>query len=172
MPEFSIGIILYLVYEKVLSRKQHLRNQYPLLILMSGMIVLSSLCAFFVAYGYGGINTWIATKAFYTTACAFGYALLLLSFLLFFDGKKVRVYALFLFLGSLSYGTYLLHGIFPRLADLLGIQVNKSIAYFLYTGIVLLLAFLCYRYIENPLRNQGRRLAERVGSGSRSEVIQ
>jgi len=123
MPEFTIGIILYVVYEKFLYGTWPLSSWHLLLIFMLGMVVLFSLSTFFVVYGYEGINTCIAANAFYTTGCSFAYALILLPFTLFSNGKNPRSYRLFFVSGSISYGTYLFHNIFPRMTDLVGIHI-------------------------------------------------
>lgn len=161
MSEFFIGIFLYLAYNKI-SAKETGGTAYVLLPFLSGAGILSLLCRFFVLYGDEGINGNAVLKAFYPTFCAIGYASVLLSFLVFFKNKEVKAFKTFIFFGSISYGTYLLHNIFPRLTDRIGVRIDNLYAYFAFSGAVLLLAFLCYRYLENPLHKLGKRLALRL----------
>ena len=158
MPEFSVGILLYVVYENFLKGKT-IRFAYQLLIFLSGIGILSLLCTFFVLYGDEGINQNLIMRAFFSTFCAFGYALIILSCLLFFRDKQLKASNIFLFIGSISYGMYLFHNIFPRFTDRLGLHIHKGFAYFIYSVTVFLIALLCNRFIENPLRNFGRKIA-------------
>jgi peptidoglycan/LPS O-acetylase OafA/YrhL len=158
MSEFCVGIILYLAYENLANKKK--ASVYLSLCFASGTALLCGLCVFFVLYGNEGINKFIITRAFFTTFCAVGYALVLLSFLMYFRDKKIKAHKLFLFFGSISYGTYLMHNIFPRLTDRLGIHMSDQLAYVMYSVIVLFVARVGFRYIENPMRTVGRKIAE------------
>ena len=163
LPEFLIGIFLY-QYAVLNKKNKSIKVLY--ISAIAGIVIIGSLAYFSVVYGAGRIS------GLFNMLCALGYALLLAPIVMVnqdrFTGK---IKSTFVFVGSISYGVYLFHNAVPKALSSVGIEISGYLAFGLCALLTVGVSVVLNRYVEEPLRLYGRRLARRYENSSLGAVV-
>ncbi len=152
-PEFGVGILLYGLTDG--AKKSFKYDAH--IFLTSGIGILAGCACLFMERQAVGSYPHIIIKAYFTTFCALGFALMLLAAIKYFRNFKAMDKP-FLQLGALSYGTYLFHNAVPHIFDRYHIPTSGFRGYMAAAACTTLIAVIACRTVEMPLRDYGRRL--------------
>ncbi len=158
LVEFLVGVFLFKLY----TQFNTLKIAYLMLIMMTGLLVLSALGIYFSWYGDDGISQFFWLKSYFNFFCAVGYSLLLFPFLILIQPKQSFFNSFCLFIGNISYGVYLFHNLIPLIMKSLGYELTGVTAYIVYSGLVVILALVFYYTVETPARIWGKKLASKI----------
>jgi exopolysaccharide production protein ExoZ len=158
LGEFLLGVLLFQLY----SRFKHVKMAYLILIIATGIIMLSALALYFSWYGDQGIDQVFWFKTYFNFLCALGYSILLFPFLILIQPKRSFFNSCCLFIGNISYGVYLFHNLIPLIMKSFGYELIGVTAYLVYSGLVVILALFFYYAVEKPTRGWGRQLATKI----------
>lgn len=158
--EFSVGIILFRIYS--LRWNTPPAGRVLMAVGALGIVLLGALAWYYVHVS-GTPGEVFLVRAYFNLYCAIGYALFLFPFLFWLRGDRPpRLVAFCLLMGSLSYGVYLLHNLYPRVFAQQIAAMNPWAAYFLGVLVTGVLAFSLYHLVENPARRLGRGISRRM----------
>jgi peptidoglycan/LPS O-acetylase OafA/YrhL len=158
LPTFAIGMLCWTVFVRYIDGRRH-----PAAV--GGALVLGSLWAY-RALLHGALNVWFPDPVYWQ---AIIYSALLLG--LGIAPSRAFVNPLTRFAGRISYSIYLLHPsailflspVYRRLYELpLPVTAHFLLCAALTLTVVLLLASLTYRWIEQPGMRLGKRLLGRL----------
>ncbi len=160
LPEFIIGIGLYQAYQRYEKPSPALSTSVFLL----GLMLYVLLVTFLFRHGPGEAELvkMRLTNSFFFLLCAVAYAAMIFPFLRIADGSRLPLRKACLFAGAVSYGIYVFHGLVPTvLKNVFPFPFSGARAYLIGTAVTIMLAFVCYQAVENPMRLLGRRLSEK-----------
>ncbi len=156
-PEFCMGILLY-----QLSQLKKIDGSSCLIFsFTAGSAILGACTYFFAVYGDAGISGHIVMRAYFSTFCSLGYALLIFPILKIKNFNKYCVSICFN-IGTSSYGLYLFHNLIPKIFEKIHFFPSGITGYTLASLCTLLLALFLNLYIEIPFRNYGRNFACKI----------
>lgn len=158
--EFFLGVFLFRVYLFFKGRK--VSTSVIILLQGIGLSLLFGLALFFARYGDEGLSRYLLLKAMFTILCDIGYCLVLFSCFFLLERQNRAFRAFCLFMGNISYSMYLFHHLIPRTFRKAGIQIEGVSAYAIYLILLLFLCILLHYMIEDPMRQLGRCISERI----------
>ena len=159
LPEFIVGTGLFRAYQRYKKPSPAL----SIYIFLLGLILYVLLVAYLFRYGPPGAELvkMRLTNSFFFLLCAVAYAAMMFPFLRIADGSSPPLTKICLFAGAVSYGIYVFHGLVPTvLKNVVPFQFSGAKAYLMGTAVTIILSFVCYQAIENPLRSFGKRLSK------------
>jgi len=148
--EFCLGVLVYRYLQLANTRK------YQLLLLTIGLSLLFALYLIYPSYAAKSLSA--RPFAWFNLASALGYALVMAALLQrsrTSQPKQNTTTAYLIYAGGLSYSIYLFHEITIRWAQ----KITPDPVWRVVIGILIVctLAWALNRWIENPLREYGRR---------------
>ena len=154
-PEFGVGILLYKLTQIEFFEKKCCLVSF----FVFGSLLISFCAVYFIKYGDKCIFDNLFLRAYFSTLCALGYALILFAMLKLCK-PSINLTKICLNIGATSYGVYLFHNLIPHLFNRFGwsLQVGAR-AYIIASCLTLCIALLVNKFIETPFRAYGRNLA-------------
>ncbi len=158
LPAFAAGIVLYFISQWVDHQPSSLpeaRRRTGRLLMACFLLLTAALCA---STGLRILDSYVS----------FGLSFVILALALRFHPSRLWVNRFTVFLGSISYGIYLLHALVIRFCDgLLGSDKPTLLFNFLWLwvmaiGLTIGASLVTYHLIELPGQKLGKRLIERL----------
>lgn len=150
-PEFGIGILLF----RFTQQARRSFKYASMVWFCAGTGILIWCARFLMDSGTAGIYDNIVMRAYFSTFCSLGYALVLLAGLGFYRNTKVFD-KIFFQIGALSYGIYLFHNAIPHVLARCHVSLQGIHGYITAAACSVIVAFISSRIIELPLRDFGR----------------
>jgi exopolysaccharide production protein ExoZ len=162
LVEFMLGTVAYALVRFDVNRR------FAPLRLVLGLLVLAGMGFVFSRYvapvdGLARtVSPWIGGNI--GLGAALGYGLLVSgvarSAQVPRSGSTAALQPVFVVMGELSYGVYLLHNAAPQILKRVLPDAAGGAAVLLCSGMTLLMAFAAHRVVEKPMRSYGRRLSQ------------